>query len=66
MLDEDWRKEVQKMREPMSQAIGRAAFSAGLEVILVPSSADPAGANVVVFPDLLSPGSRLAVLCRSA
>jgi RES domain-containing protein len=61
-LDEDWRREVQMMREPMSQAIGRAAFAAGIEVLLVPSSADRAGANVVVFPDLLSPGSRLTVL----
>lgn len=48
MLDGGWRTVV--LHESLTQAVGRLAFEAGLEAILVPSSAAPGGANLVVFP----------------
>jgi len=56
-----WRSAAEGGREALTQAIGRAAFEAGLEALLVPSAADRRGANLVVFPARLRPGSRLAV-----
>jgi RES domain-containing protein len=61
MRAEPWRRAQEGGREALTQAIGRAAFDAGLEALIVPSAADPAGANLVVFPGRLSAGSRLAV-----
>ena len=61
MRAEPWRRSQEGGREALTQAIGRAAFEAGFEALIVPSAADPAGANLVVFPGRLSPGSRLTV-----
>lgn len=50
-------------QESLTQAIGRAAFLADLEAIIVPSAADqPAGTNVVIFPDNLLASSQLDVV----
>jgi RES domain-containing protein len=61
LRSEPWRRAADAGREALTQAIGRAAFEAGLEALLVPSAANRAGANLVVFPERLRPGSRLDV-----
>ena len=58
---EPWRRAADAGREALTQAIGRAAFEGGLEGLLVPSAASRTGVNIVVFPERLRPGSRLAV-----
>jgi RES domain-containing protein len=59
MLAEPWRRAQSLGLESLTQAIGREAFTAGLEALQVPSAADPSGRNLVVFPARLRPGSRL-------
>ena len=59
MVAEDWRRANEKGREALCQAIGRAAFDAGFEGILVPSAQDENGRNLIVFPDQLKPDSGL-------
>jgi RES domain-containing protein len=61
-LQEDWRVLQSRGWESTSQAVGRAAYTAGLEGLLVPSHASPEGGNLVAFPDRLKPGSRIRVL----
>lgn len=61
-LREDWRRIQDRGRESTSQALGRAAWLAGLESLLVPSHASPGGGNAVIFPDQLRPGSRIRAL----
>lgn len=61
-LREDWRALQNHGRESTSQAIGRAAWLAGLEGLIVPSQAAPRGSNAVLFPDHLRPGSRITAL----
>ena len=61
MRNEPWRRKQNAGREALTQAIGRAAFEAGLEALLVPSAAVAGGSNLLVFPALLRPGSRLRV-----
>ncbi len=46
----------------MSQAIGRAAFQAGLEALLVPSHARPGRTNLVLFAANLRTGSTLRAM----
>lgn len=57
LLDPDWKS----MRtEVLSQRLGRLAFDAGIEGLLVPSAIDRNnGVNLVAFPDNLEPGSYL-------
>jgi len=50
ILTVDWRKEVRSGRDPITQMIGRAAYEVGLEGLVVPSSADPRGHNLLIFP----------------
>lgn len=61
-LREDWRALQDRGRESISQAIGRAAWLAGLEGLIVPSHACK-GNNAVLFPDNLRPGSWIKALC---
>jgi hypothetical protein len=42
--------------------IGHAAFVVGLEGLVVPSSADPEGQNLLVFPENLKEGSKICLL----
>lgn len=58
-LREDWRALQDAGRESISQAVGRAAFLAGLEGLIVPSHASRKGYNAVLFPANLRPGSRI-------
>lgn len=53
----DWRAENQNRREAITQAWGGAFATAGFEAVIVPSAADPAGSNVLVYPENLRPGS---------
>jgi RES domain-containing protein len=55
MLGEPWREKQKKGREALTQAIGRLAFAANLQGILVPSAARRAGTNLIVFPANLDP-----------
>jgi RES domain-containing protein len=59
MIREDWRQRMSRGEEALTQAIGRAAFEAGLEALVVPSAALRRGRNLLVFPQNLSPTSRL-------
>jgi len=59
MRRESWRRLQAAGREAVTQAIGRAAYERGLEALLVPSAADRAGTNLVLFPARLRPGSLL-------
>lgn len=57
----DWRAENQRKGEAISQAWGRAIAMAGFEAVITPSSADRSGANVLIFPENLLPGSSFVV-----
>ncbi len=59
MLAEDWRRQMDAGEEALTQAIGRAVFSAGIEGLLVPSAALRGGTNMVVCPTNLEPQSRV-------
>ena len=43
--------------EAVTQAWGTAFARAGYEAVIVSSAANPGGANVLVFPENLLPGS---------
>jgi RES domain-containing protein len=58
----DWRKEALAGRQPVTQQVGRAAFEIGLEGVIVPSAADPAGHNLLIFPANLQPSNLVQVL----
>ena len=63
MVSERWWREIFYDREALTQALGRAAASAGFEGIVVPSAADrPHGVNVIVFTYNLLAGSRVDVI----
>jgi len=63
MRYEQWWIENLHNREAVTQALGRAAFQAGFEAMLVPSSTDTHHrTNVIIFPELLLKGSYLDVL----
>lgn len=59
LLHEDWRLQHDRHIDSLGQAIGRAAFGHGIEALLVPSAADSAGTNIVLFPDVLKAGSEV-------
>lgn len=56
---EDWRRTSMTPAGSFTQALGRAAFSAGFEALLAPSAARPDGTNLVVFPANLETRSYL-------
>jgi RES domain-containing protein len=65
MLDEPWRQEQKKGREALTQAIGRLAFAADIQGLLVPSAARKGGSNLSLFPaNLDPPKSWLRILNR--
>lgn len=65
LVKTDWRAEMDLHQVPVTQAIGQAAFEAGIEALIVPSAADPAERNLVVFPDCLLKGSSMTVLGKA-
>jgi RES domain-containing protein len=56
-----WEHQQNKGREARPQALGRAAFEAGAEALVVPSARRRGGRNLVVFPENLGRGSALRV-----
>ena len=62
MITVDWRNEVKAGLVPITQAIGQAAFDAGVEALIVPSAAQSYGFNVLVFPANLKKGSKIQIL----
>lgn len=63
LVDEDWLAIQQEGDESWTQAIGRGAFEARFEGLLVPSARDrPRGINLVVFPTNLRPGSKIDII----
>lgn len=61
LLSEDWQKVNCQGKETLAQAIGRAAWVAGLEGLLVPSARDRRGRNLVWFPENIQPESGCAI-----
>ena len=59
LLASGWADENATGRESLSQALGRAALASGYEALLVPSAVAKAR-NLVLFPQALRPGSRVA------
>lgn len=64
MIDpKQWRHDNYHNHESLTQAIGRTAYLAGFEALIVPSAADqPNGTNVVIFPDNLPGTNQLDVV----
>lgn len=62
LLAVDWRAANQTGEEALTQAVGRAAFSAGLQGLLVPSREAVKGVNLLVFPGNLSDRSVVKVM----
>jgi RES domain-containing protein len=62
IIAEDWRRLNDQGREALTQAIGRAAFEASFEGLLVPSAQNEEGRNLVVIRDNILPHSELREL----
>lgn len=62
ILDTDWRKENRNGKEAITQAWGWVLHESGVEGFIVPSSANPGGSNLIVFPGNLKGASHLKVL----
>jgi RES domain-containing protein len=63
ILAEPWREANRRGREAVTQAVGRLAYEADLEGILVPSAARNGGRNLIIFPaNLDAPQSWLRIL----
>lgn len=61
LTDEPWRQRNKEGEQALTQAIGSAAFRAGVEALLVPSSLETESPNLVVFPEALGSKSLLEV-----
>lgn len=59
LLDIPWEYEMGMDREPITQAVGRALYTLGIEGILVPCAPEPALSNMVIFRANLDPRSRI-------
>lgn len=49
LVETKWQTENDSGREALTQAIGRAAYSCKIQALIVPSAADPEGANLAIF-----------------
>ena len=58
----DWHAENQKGVEAITQAWGQAFAGAGFDAVIVPSAADPGGANILIFPDNFRSGGGMEVV----
>lgn len=64
MTDKSWR--AAKKHESLTQAVGRLCFEAEFEGILVPSSALPGSANLLIFPgNLVAPAGYVRIVNRN-
>jgi filamentous hemagglutinin len=65
LTGEDWRASNVRGEEALTQAIGRLAWQAEWEGLLVPSAQDPGGVNLIIFPgNLVPPASYLLIINR--
>jgi len=64
VLGEAWHAVQEQGGQARSQRLGSLAALAGFEALRVPSAQDPAGWNLVVFPDALREASALEVIAR--
>lgn len=62
MVTERWWQIQDRGQEALTQAIGRLARELGFAGLLAPSAARRAGTNVVLFPDRLGTGDRIAIV----
>jgi RES domain-containing protein len=62
LLGEPWWLLQDRGREALTQALGRLARDHGFAALLAPSAARPRGTNVVIYPDRIGAGGRLAVV----
>jgi len=62
LMAEDWRKVREQGDEATTMAMGRAAFEAGIQGLLVVSKPDPAGVNLLVFPENLDSNCQMEVI----
>jgi RES domain-containing protein len=58
----DWRADNRNKLESLSQTLGRAAFAAGVQGLLVPSKPDPRGVNMVIFLSSTGDGATIKLL----
>ena len=58
----DWHGEQWLGREPLTQAIGRAAFESLAEALVVPSARHRSGVNLVYYPTHRRAGTRIQTL----
>jgi RES domain-containing protein len=66
LVDEPWRENQKMGREALTQAIGRLAFDAEWEGLLVPSAARRGGINLIVFPaNVDAPASWLRIINKA-
>jgi RES domain-containing protein len=64
---EDWRKAQRRKRQALTQALGLAAWKAGLDALIVPSAPREKGKNLIVFPgNLRPPQSWIRIVNRSS
>ncbi len=61
MLETDWRLDAAKGLVPLTHQLGKAAFDAGFEGLMVHSATGVEGKNLVMFPQKLRKGSHLKV-----
>ncbi|MCP3998022.1 MAG: RES domain-containing protein [bacterium] len=64
MMASDWRTAHCSEGGSVTQSLGWAAYSVGLEGLLVPSAVRRAGTNLIAFPGNLRSSSKLGVLGR--
>jgi RES domain-containing protein len=55
LTGEKWWKLQKLGKEAITQAVGRLAWNASWQALIVPSAAHPGGANLIVFPANLDP-----------
>ena len=65
LCEEAWRDLQEQGREARTQALGRIAYEAEWEGLLVPSTAHRGGANLVIFPANLLAGSWMEIVNRA-
>jgi RES domain-containing protein len=61
LVQVNWNSEQDAGHEALTQAVGRNAYAAGLEAILVPSSSVAAKRNIVIFPRRRRKGSSIRI-----
>jgi RES domain-containing protein len=62
LIGERWWERQANDEEALTQAVGRAAWEAGLEGLLAPSAARAGGVNLVYFPERKLPHSSLTII----